>query len=292
MASPDVQMMQQYMQLLFNPGELVCPSNDARDTDIFTVEDLIEAGVTTEFVCVNPFKPGTRRLDENVQTFRNILIEIDDLPIKEQERVIERTFGLPYSTKTFSGGKSYHYVLSFEEPFVNQEEYRVAAQQILDVITIADSKCKNPSRFTRMAGALRADKGDVLQKMYGCKGRISAGEFQAFLTKHEDILKAAKAKRDEVMSKVSVVSVEDLPEGTKGRLSLRTKKYLKEGSTNGSRNDDLFFAACDFKNNLFEMETALEQLVPVAKASGLTNWEINQAIKSAYRTAGIRPRVV
>lgn len=292
MANAAMQMKRDYLKAIFDDGDLVCPSDTAFDVETYAIEQVSDADAAFEFVCINPFKANTTRRDENVLTFRNILVEMDGISLTEQTELIESKFSMPFTTKVFSGGKSFHYVISLEDPIKTLEHYRQVAQLLMDVLEVADKKCKNPSRFTRMAGANREDKGGVLQELIQVRDRVQLKSLMEFITRNRTDTAKATAARTSVLEKVQVVSPAVLKEGDKGRLSLRTKNYLKLGSTPGNRNNDLFFAACDYKNNLFTIDEARAALFDVAIRSGMSKWEINQAIQSAYKTAGVRPRVV
>jgi hypothetical protein len=277
-----------YLVQLFEQGELVCASNGLIGTRTTPVESLT---APTEFISVNSFRPGTTRSDENVAVFRNFLIEIDDMSLEDQERYIEKELGLPFTTKTFSGGKSYHYVVSLAEPLASLEEFREVAQWLLDVVDKADTKCRNPSRFTRMAGGRRTDKGTA-QPLVQLNRRITPEELGAFFKRHHAKLEAADAERKRRTENVELAQdVTGLPEDFRGRLSLRTKKFVREHAVVQGRNNELHFAACDYKNNLFTLAEAFEQLVPAAQAVGLSAFEARNTIRSAYQKAPLRPRL-
>ena len=67
-------------------------------------------------------------------------------------------------------------------------------------------------------------------------------------------------------------------------LAKDTKDYLQGGGhlTEGSRNNRLFKAACDLSGNKYGQREAEHILTPIALMSGLTNYEVQATIKSAY----------
>lgn len=67
-------------------------------------------------------------------------------------------------------------------------------------------------------------------------------------------------------------------------LSRRTRQYIHEGhnTPEGSRNNELFSAACDMVGNQFSQAEARQTLYPVAQASGLSTHEIDASLNSAY----------
>ena len=68
------------------------------------------------------------------------------------------------------------------------------------------------------------------------------------------------------------------------RLSKQTMNYIKQGHLipEGSRNNELFRAACDLAGNNYEEEDAFRLLLTNAKLGGLSSNEISRTIKSAF----------
>lgn len=106
--------------------------------------------------CVNPMKVG-RRLNENVTSFRNALIEYDDISKEEQiERLLDS--GLPILSMTDSGNKSVHAIVRIDAS--NAKDYKRKVVELHGALEAkygspCDSANKNPSRLTRLAGATR-----------------------------------------------------------------------------------------------------------------------------------------
>lgn len=106
--------------------------------------------------CVNPMKVG-RRLNENVTSFRNALIEYDDISKEEQiERLLDS--GLPILSMTDSGNKSVHAIVRVDAS--NAKDYKRKVVELYGALEAkygspCDPANKNPSRLTRLAGATR-----------------------------------------------------------------------------------------------------------------------------------------
>lgn len=68
------------------------------------------------------------------------------------------------------------------------------------------------------------------------------------------------------------------------RLSKQTMNYIKQGHLiqEGSRNNELFRAACDLAGNNYKEEEAYRLLIDNAKLSGLSFTEISRTIRSAF----------
>jgi predicted transcriptional regulator len=75
------------------------------------------------------------------------------------------------------------------------------------------------------------------------------------------------------------------PEGA--RFGRSTREYLAHGAAcpEGTRNNRLFRAACDFAGNHIALQEALARLTPIASASGLPHHESERTIRSAYSQA-------
>jgi RecA-family ATPase len=76
----------------------------------------------------------------------------------------------------------------------------------------------------------------------------------------------------------------------KGALPERTLTYLQNGAQNGSRNDELLAAACQFRDARYSESEAVEQLMPRARADGLSSHEASATIHSAF-SRGAREQI-
>ncbi len=113
--------------------------------------------------CVNPTEYGQRRND-SITSFRNALVEYDDISKDEQ---IKRLLGsgLPILSMTDSGNKSVHAVVQVNAS--NAKDYKRKVSELYKALETkygspCDSANKNPSRMTRLAGATR---GENVQKL-------------------------------------------------------------------------------------------------------------------------------
>ena len=67
-----------------------------------------------------------------------------------------------------------------------------------------------------------------------------------------------------------------------GRLPCRTREYLERGAPEGSRNRELFEAACQFRDAMIEAAEAEQALIARAMADGLGEHEARHTVRSAY----------
>ena len=169
-----------FFYTLFNEGEYTSFARHQRGTKVYDIDNTHESVASwVVFFCINPLH-GTkdlnpieeyhtedkpRRADANVVVYRNILIEMDSIPVEDQAEFIEKT-GLPYTTSVFSGGKSIHYIISLETPIESEKAYRKLVERIHKALggkSVVDVACKNPSRFSRFPNAQRPDKDNAVQ---------------------------------------------------------------------------------------------------------------------------------
>jgi len=167
---------EKFLTALFKPRELVCictstindkgrevPSHDM----IKSLEDWIEIeraeGIDKTFsrthqggiyFSVNPCATDKGRADNNVASFRNMLIEFDDGTEAQQLAQIELIKqDIPVYTVATSGGKSVHAVV---EAHVNtEEEFRALFAKRLAKYVFMCKKTGNSSRLSRLAGCTR-----------------------------------------------------------------------------------------------------------------------------------------
>jgi hypothetical protein len=78
-------------------------------------------------------------------------------------------------------------------------------------------------------------------------------------------------------------------QSTAPALPRRTLDYLQRGAPEGTRNAELFDAACQFRDAGHSLEPAEEQLLARALADGLSESEARQTIRSAYARTSREP---
>lgn len=129
-----------------------------------TVEDAVgeynrEAGA---WFCPNPVN-GEGHKNEDVTAYRHALVESDELPVKDQTRIVG-DMGIPVSTLALSGGKSAHALVKVEADGPSHYAERVAElYAACDAAGLrVDVQNKNPGRLTRLPGVSR---GDAEQKL-------------------------------------------------------------------------------------------------------------------------------
>lgn len=175
-----------FLQTLFPNGGLVCYTDQPHgyrahdqplDRDIFfSVNSLlpIDKQPTKPWHAVNT----ARRADCNVAEYRNFLLELDNMPLKDQVPYVSNL--LPYTSCTYSGGKSHHFIISLQEPIKTSEAYSQLARRLHKRVPAADPTTKNPSRLSRLPFRMRPETGKEQALVY-LGDRISFSELDALL---------------------------------------------------------------------------------------------------------------
>jgi len=155
-----------FLELLFDEGQTSCYTESPHGYKVShspKSDDL--------FLCINALHPTQdlaptkewhdqytpRRADANVVCYRNFLIEIDDMPLEEQVDYV--TSCIPVSSIVYSGGKSYHFIISLEDKLETLAEYKNVAKRLHQLLDRSDSSTKNPSRLSRLPNVVRPETG-------------------------------------------------------------------------------------------------------------------------------------
>lgn len=147
--TPDLSQTAAYLVALFDPDDNVC----------FKPDPYTRSSEPAQFVCINPLRDPEGKVSlENIASYQAVLIEFDKGTLKAQADKYERRLGLPYTTKTFSGKKSLHYVIRLDKPCTHTEYVKLTAV-LHAYIQTCDTSSKNPNRLSRTAGIVRSDTG-------------------------------------------------------------------------------------------------------------------------------------
>lgn len=158
-----------FFKLLFDPEEQICVSEDCRDTALSTVNTDFAA-----FFTINPLQG--KRAAANVTAYRNILVELDNMPLLAQEEYVSKA-GLEPSSIVYSGNKSMHFIFSMATEFASARHYADAVARLYDLLPAADPSCKDPARFSRTPGMIRPDTGKLQELIYLAPTRMSTADF-------------------------------------------------------------------------------------------------------------------
>ncbi|PKM72831.1 MAG: DNA primase [Firmicutes bacterium HGW-Firmicutes-16] len=150
-----------------------------------------EAGAWIRF---NPLD-GKGIKNENVTEYRYALVESDNMALEKQNAII-RELELPVACLVHSGKKSLHAIVRVEAS--SYDEYRKRVDYLYNVLKkngmSVDTQNKNPSRLSRMPGAMRnGHKQYILDKNIG---KESWKEWQEWIESINDDLPDAESLTD------------------------------------------------------------------------------------------------
>lgn len=271
---------QKFLNLLFEKGEQTCFANSAKGVRVkkfpwggdlfFSINALHptkDLAPTESYHRAN--KP--RRADANVISYRNFLIEIDNMPLPEQVQYVKTL--LPVSTVVYSGGKSYHFIISLKTPCESYSEYMDIAERIAEYVPKLDPSCKNPSRLSRLPGVMRPDTGKA-QKLVFLGDRVEIGTLLEILPAPRYNNKVFGQVSESGTRMVQVLTLEAIrdPENKIGQL--------------GGRNQFFFWLG----NRLREVDGWTEDWVAekVDQAYDRLNNKLDFPLTEAYNAARIR----
>jgi hypothetical protein len=174
------EITKKFLNLFFNPNEEICFSSNKYACLSDSQENINEN--TTILVAINPIKG--QRNDENVTAYRTFMVECDDGILEDQWRYVKES-GFPFSYCCFSGNKSLHFALVLDHDVPSYHIYRHTYEWILNILSKADQKTKNPSRSIRFPGVIRSDTNKEQRLVY-IGERISLQKLGDWLNKYTD----------------------------------------------------------------------------------------------------------
>lgn len=279
--------MNTFLSCLFDETEATCFTLAPRGITVTPIRSVSRPEEYAYF-SINALHPTTdlkptedwhraetpRRCDDNVVSFRNILIEMDKMEIEEQRAYISK-IGLPYSTAVFSGSKSIHFVISLTTPVPDRRAYDSLVKRVYKAVGFnkLDRTCKNPSRLSRMPRHVRADTGQM-QELLRVQGRVDNRELENWL-----ILHGAPPEPEVVWEDINVFS---RPKKDFSSLLPATRNFIMNGKSTerGAWNISLFKAAADFCRTGYSQEEAIDELLAI---TGFLDKTDEKTINSAYR---------
>jgi len=193
---PQASEFKRFLQAAFAPTEVVCICDAVEEGRpvsagsfipieewIARFDDPASRILSQEregiFVRINPFRPNLYSgSDNDVSAYRHVLVEFDDKPKAEQEKLF-RDSGLPITVLIDSGGKSIHAWVRVDAP--NRKEWDIRRDIIYSSIPGIDAKNKNPSRYSRLPGAWRSPTSQ--QKLLATN--LGSASWEDYLTSRE-----------------------------------------------------------------------------------------------------------
>ncbi len=277
--------LKRLLDLMFEPTDTICPSSDKWAYHSMPIDSVLSGEVplvspnqtvpirnvkTEELILLGINAIKGYRNDSNVYTHRTFLFEIDVGSLTSQMAYM-KALKVPYSAIIFSGGKSLHYLLVLKEP-IDEKTYRILYQWALNIGTLFDQNCKNPSRSVRIPGVIRPNTGNK-QRLVEIKERVSIDDFLAWLKQYPDLKPKEREKKN-------LTGKEDY-----SKLSTWAKSQFKDGiDFSRGRNMTWFALACDLCQSGHNEDATIDILnhyfVP---ESDFKEKEFRTAITSAFK---------
>jgi hypothetical protein len=274
---------QLFLSTLFNPDEEIYASPDKYSSSwdkekqqwkIYRPSILqTDIPENTNLISINPLK-GNTRSDQNVTSFRNFLVEMDEGSLAFQLKTVDDT-KLPYSLAVFSGGKSIHFAVCLSESLPSIEVYKFYAEWILNTVPKADLATKNPSRAIRYPDVVRNDSpSKKIQKLVKQQDRISFTKLRQYLSFHIDKMPQPE-KQDHF---------DDIEENDKAALANWLVIGMKKGfDFSIGRNNRWFAVGVEFAKCGFSLTNSIDILEKVfAPDPDFSRTEWTAAIKSGF----------
>jgi hypothetical protein len=219
-------------------GELIQALGKANG-DICTLGDYTpEAGAWIRF---NPLD-GAGCKNENVTEFRYALVESDSMPVGKQLAII-RQLELPAAVVVHSGKKSVHAIVRVDAP--DYDEYRKRVDYLYDVCKknglAVDAQNKNPSRLSRLPGAMRGERKQFIVATN--IGKESWVGWKAWIEESTDVLPVDVTSFDEEWD-------EELPDERQlvAELLANNEKMMLAGPPKAGKTVALLELACAVAN--------------------------------------------
>ena len=192
-------------------------------------------------LCINAVKGY--RSDKNITSCRNFLFELDIGSLSSQSKYV-KSLNLPTSASIFSGNKSIHTLVCLDQ-VVDIKLYRKMYQWALNIGTLFDQNCKNPSRCVRIPGNIRPDTNRK-QRFIELKSRVKLEEFMAWLNSHPNEEPKEREERKDLTN-----------EKNYERISMWARLQLRDGiDFSNGRNKAYFGLACDLAKSGYSEESA------------------------------------
>mgnify|MGYP003638575518 CR=1 FL=1 len=188
-----------FYKILFDEGEQTVFGHNIYETKPTVINKISSAEKEKhQFFVINPIIKQKTRSIAGVQHFRNFMFEIDEdhegnvVSIEKQQEMITES-QLPWTTCTYSGGKSLHWIVSMACPVDDAVQYRIWWKMMETILNrtakklghdlVFDKNVKDPSRFSRQPNSIR-DNGKK-QDLVSIRSRVTQEEVMRWFSKNE-----------------------------------------------------------------------------------------------------------
>jgi hypothetical protein len=214
-----------FLEALFDPDDNVC----------FKSDPYTRSEAPAQFVCINPLREPAGKVSlDNIASYQALLIEFDKGTLKAQAIKYEQRLGLPYTTKTYSGGKSLHYVIRLTEP-CSLQQFQLLNSVLHSYVATADTSCQNPNRLSRTAGVVRSNTGKQ-QTLLSVRPRVEYRELMDLIAYRAPIAyaKACNAYKDKQLRLIERATCPPTAKASEAPLLPWVQYMLDTGSYDGT----------------------------------------------------------
>lgn len=183
-----------FYQMLFDEGDKVAFGED--DRTAYKAVDPFPGFFVSNAVkfCINPLREV--RNTDNVTKINSLLFEVDwdsegSIVSKDQQIAMFKESGLPYASLVFSGKKSVHAIVRFQEPIEKEWQkswWKAIEQALTKHGMLIDDKTKAIPQLSRLPGSLRPETG-LTQDLIELGHRTTQQEVKAWLKANDVELK-------------------------------------------------------------------------------------------------------
>ena len=246
--------LEDFFMTLFDPEDTVCFCKDVYKNEFDKAKNFKKYDEHNYF-CINPVK--TERKNNDVTQLRNFLFEIDEISLEEQ-LVHMKNKGMPCTALTYSGNKSFHFIISLKDPIEIKSDYDYLANWIHNIIEIADKATKNPSRLSRLPNTKRKDTGKT-QRLLFVYDRVESEELIEWLQKYDHLAPDKKVKtksknhssRRSDLIKIMEWYIEEYQKETYLPSGLHVQCPVCESEGRDSHKDNMFVSGEDMRFHCF-----------------------------------------
>jgi hypothetical protein len=238
-----------YLNMLFDEDDFIQPSINKYETESVALKSYIWGG-KEQWVALNPLKPYDRKVAENVTKHRNLLIEFDNIPKDEQLQLIAN-MEMPYTTRLWTGSKSYHFIISLENP-LSKEEYKLTFKWLSNILgNLNDPAMSSPNILTRIPGGINEKTGNEQVLEFVAEKRLPNEKLTEYLNRYPQYKPI-----EQTYDKKKVY------DGGWSSLNPLTRNFINTGSSgvNLGRHTDLKLSAIDVFNAGYDSAEAYNML--------------------------------
>jgi hypothetical protein len=253
------ELIQKFWSTLFNEDEHTCIAKNVKGNQVVPVSTFTNPDypdyVNFQYYSINSHFPGSTRGKSSVASYRNFLVEFDEdsagnkISKKDQVAAMKAS-GLPWSTCTWSGSKSLHFIVALEEPLEDLRLYTYVAKWIHRIVSLSDPSTIDPARFSRVPGGTNIDKTSekglppAEQVLVAVKGRVPNKAFEEWLYAHPDQEPEATHLASTYRGTSRIKKASNLISLADAAVYCDSKWPLESGSKNSIEHNHLFSWAC------------------------------------------------